>query len=254
MRVLSLFGLALVALSAEAKVFTVNAGDAAGLVQAIELTNLSPGADIIQLQGGWYVLERAHDEGSNAGLPTVRGDLRIMGNRSEIRRYSQSEFRLLAVARGAHLVIDNITLAEGSLGAVANRGTFECRYCAFVDNIDRRGQGILENFGTMTLHASDIGFNDLGSVRGEAGIVLNYGTLTISDSKIYGNSLARRFQRTALANGVLNYGRAQLSNVRLHDNRIALDYSEEAVAAIINLGNGEVEMREVSDEWLISAQ
>jgi len=246
--------LAALACNADAKVYTVDDGDVPGLVAAIEESNKSPGADIIQLQGGWFVLEQAHDPSANAGLPTVRGDLRIIGNQSEIRRYSNAEFRLLSVARGAHLVVDQVIFAEGSLGAVMNRGQFECRHCAFVDNMDRRGQGIIENYGKMVLHASDIGFNDLGTARGEAGIVLNYGSVVIRDSKFFGNSLARRFRSTSLANGVLNYGQAKLSNVQLLENRIALDYSDESVAAVVNLGNGQVEMSDVRDDWLITAQ
>jgi hypothetical protein len=250
----SIAALAIVPLmpTAHASVISVQAGDTKGLIAAIEQANQLPGADTIVLDKGWYVFERAADTRQLSALPTLRGQLRIIGNGSELRRYANENFRLLAVARNAEVLIDSLSFAEGSLGALKNLGSLNCRRCRFVDNYDRRSQGIIENYGELTLERALIGHNDLGITRSEAGTVLNYGKLELRDSEMLENAMARRIDRAPLAELVLNYGQAELRNVRLSDSAVAYDYSSENVAAVVNLGNGRVELSDVSNALVVS--
>lgn len=233
--------------SASALVYSVNAGDTAGLLAAIDAANASPEADLIELEKGFYLFEQAYGESSSA-LPALQGQLRIQGNGAELRRYSKQDFRLLEVAHQAQVQIDNVVFAEGSLGAAINFGKLSCRHCQFIDHTDRRSLAIIENYGELQLRFSDVSFNTVANAARDAGTIVNFGLTGIHASRLQANSLSRRFESLALASALLNFGEARLSDVRITENEAGLEYSGFSTGSVINLGNGTAALSDVVEQ------
>jgi hypothetical protein len=245
-RALLLVGACLLAAPSHAVVYSVSAGDSDGLVAALTAASDSAEADIIELERGFYLLEEAVAGGSNA-LPVLRGELRIIGNGAEIRRYSKADFRIMEVAAGAHVRLDRVVIAEGSLGAALNHGTLECRRCEFIDHTDRRSLAIIENYGELKLLDSDVSFNTLANAGRDAGTILNFGRADIRGSRLHANHLSRRFESLALASVLLNFGTATLDEVRISENVAGLEYSGFSTGSVVNLGNGKAQLSNLSE-------
>lgn len=232
--------------SAAATVYSVRAGDSAGLVAAISAANENGArqGNIIELERGFYLIE---DRLGENALPVLRGQLRIIGNGAEIRRYSREDFRIFEVAAGAHVRIDRLIIAEGSLGAALNHGTLQCRRCEFIDHTDRRSLAIIENYGELTLLDSDVSFNTLANARRDAGTIVNFGQAEIRSSRLHANHLSRRFESLALASALLNFGRATLDGVRISENIAGLEHSGFSTGSVVNLGNGRAALHQVTE-------
>jgi CheY-specific phosphatase CheX len=104
-----------------AATITVPAGDAAALIAAINTANASAGADTIELGGGTYTLtEQRTPCGDPSGLPVITSAITINGNGATIQRdptvldgVSPLRFRVMALASGADVTLNNLTIAHG---------------------------------------------------------------------------------------------------------------------------------------------
>jgi hypothetical protein len=240
---------ATVAASANAETISVDARDTAGLAAAIERANERPGRDTIELApGGLYAVRDPADPQRALALPVVRSAIRIIGNGAEIRGYADAPISLIHVAESGELRIEHLTLAEGTRGAVENRGRLDLAHVRIVDNSAHGGAAIVANFGTLTARHSEISWNQLASVQRDAGVVLNYGRLDLADSSLAENQVSRRFGSLVTASAVLNFGDAHLVRVRVLRNA-AEDGLGAGTGTLVALGNGHFdnERLEVAD-------
>jgi hypothetical protein len=218
------------------------------LVDAINLANQTPEADIITLERGFYVLDQASSKSQAAALPEITTTIVIRGNGAELRRYSDQDFRLFHVTETGHLRLERMVLAEGSLGAIRNHGVTELRWVSFVDNTARGASAIIENYGEMRLSHCEVSFNTIAGASRDAGTIVNWGKLWLEGTNFQGNQLSRRHDGVALASTVLNYGTAEIDDVLIAEN-VAGD-SEVAgapQAPLVNLGNGRLQLRLVRE-------
>ncbi len=237
---------AIVATPAAATVFPVTDSDE--LITAIDIANSTAGADIITLERGLFVVTRAHAESHQAALPEIKTPIVIRGNGSELRRYSNDDFRLIHVAEGGHLRLEGLVLAEGSLGAIRNHGVAELRRVTLVDSTARGAQAIVENYGEMRIDHSQLSFNTLAGAARDAGTIINWGTLSLTSTTFQGNRLSRRFDGVALASTLLNYGTADIHDIVIAEN-IAGDEDANGApqAPLVNLGNGRLTLKLVRE-------
>lgn len=213
--------------------------DTAGLIRAIQQANQSQRTTTIKLaRHGLYTLTAATDGQPAVGLPALTGKIVIDGNKAEIRRYADSDFALLAVNESANVRIHDLTLAEGSEGAIVNRGKLQLRRVNVIDNLARHHPAIVENYGDIRIIDSEISHNQLDGAERDAGTVLNYGSLYIDGSRIAGNWISRRYGSLYAASAVLNYGDLKLRGVQINENTAEAPLDERSSGAILNLGNG----------------
>ncbi|HQW80671.1 MAG: hypothetical protein IPF83_11005 [Rhodanobacteraceae bacterium] len=213
--------------------------DVDALAATIHHANQSREATTIRLaHGGLYTLVTAADENRELGLPAITGDITILGNDADLRRYSDEDFALIAVADGGKLKLERITLAEGSRGALVNRGVLELDRVRVVDNIAKNVPAIIENYGQLRIFDSEISYNQIAGTQRDAGTVLNYGRLELVRSSIESNWISRRYDSLIAASAVLNLGELKLSKVRVRENTAMPELVETSLGAIINAGNG----------------
>ena len=211
--------------------------DAAGLAGAIRHANATPQADVIHLaSNGLYALAEAE---SGLALPPIRGRLTLIGHGAEIRRNTSEPLALLEVASDGELDIRELTLAEGSRGAVRNHGILRLRHSAIVDGTTQSENAIVQNFGTLEASDSVIGYNQVAGAGRDAAIVMNYGSMRLQRCRVAGNSLSRRYPTLAAA-PLLNYGELVLDALSIEDNAVIDGFEGLASAAVMNLGAGRV--------------
>ncbi len=160
------------------------------LIGDIAAANNAGGNNTITLAGNTtFTLSQANNttKGDN-GLPVISsGDnLTILGNGDTITRSSSTAFRLLFVASGASLTLENLTLsgglATGSLaegGAIFNQGNLTLQGVTVQDNT---AQGINGANGSAGTNAIGGGIYSLGG-----SVALNGGTLLESNKALGGN-------------------------------------------------------------------
>lgn len=223
--------------------------DVDALVAAIHQANQSQQATTIRLaEGGLYTLVTASDENRELGLPVITGDITILGRSADVRRYSNEDFALLAVADGGRLSASQLTLAEGSRGAVVNRGELELDGVRIVDNVAKDVPAIVENYGRLRVRDSEISYNQLAGAQRDAGTVLNYGQLELIGSSIESNWISRRYDSLIAASAVLNLGELKLARVRIRENTAMPELVEASLGAIVNVGNGAYQASELTLE------
>ncbi|MFJ3333328.1 hypothetical protein [Streptomyces sp. NPDC086766] len=183
-------GLCLVALptaSAQAQARVQVPCDVTALRNAIIASN-SSGADLTLARNCTYTLTDAY--AGEDGLPPVTGTYTVNGVGVTIRRASSEQFRILHVAPGARLTLNNVTLVGRQTEEVA-------------------GGGIL-NEGTLS--ATQVTVRDTQNLAAYGGGIANAGTLSMQRGALTGNS-------AYLGGGLLNCGgSATLSNVALSHN------------------------------------
>ena len=148
------------------------------------------------------------------------------------------DFALVAVADGGKLKLERLTLAEGSRGALVNRGELELDQVRVVDNIAKNVPAIIENYGQLRVIGSEISYNQLAGTQRDAGTVLNYGRLDLLRSSIESNWISRRYDSLVAASAVLNLGELKLAEVRVRENTAMPELVETSLGAIVNVGNG----------------
>lgn len=209
--------------------------DADGLAGAIRHANATPEPDVIHLAPhGLYTVA---DAGSGLALPPIRGRLTLLGQGAEIRRSTSEPIALIEVAADGELDVRDLTLAEGSRGAVRNHGILRLARSSIVDGTTLAENAIVQNFGTFAARDSVIGYNQVAGAGRDAAIVLNYGSMRLERCRVAGNSLSRRYPTLAAA-PLLNYGELMLEALALEDNAIIDGFGGLASAAVINLGAG----------------
>jgi hypothetical protein len=221
---------------AAAETFRIGNRDVPALVRALQTANQTPGPHRIELHpGGIYTLELTDSNG--VGLPPLRTRITLAGNGAEIRRYSAARMTLLEVAEGGEARIEALTLAEGSHGAIRNRGRLVLDKVAITDSGSEGAQGIVLNYGRLTLEDCLIGYNQVHKAGRDAGIIYNLGQLTLRRSRFVGNTLTRRGPDPAAA-AVLNQGELNADSVEFVANAINDPFEGLAFTAVLNLDNG----------------
>ncbi len=219
--------------------------DAAGLVDAIRRANSTPGGETIRLaRNGLYILQSAAEPGLL--LPVIHGKLRIEGNGAEIRGYTSSRVALVEVAAGSDVQLRQLSLAEGSNGAIRNFGKLKLQSTRVVDSIGTGISAIVLNHGQLVAEESEFAYNALGGSLRDSGTVMNYGDLRLAGSRIHDNSVQSSRAGALAAGAVLNMGTLRVNEVRLENNSTgdvanATKNGGTGVAGVLNLGNGTVQ-------------
>jgi len=248
-RLLPLLVAALLSPALAADTIDIPDRDVDALVAAIYRANQSREPTTIELaQGGLYTLVTAADEIRELGLPAVTGDVTILGNEADLRRYSDEDFALVAVGDGGRLTLRRLTLAEGSRGALINRGELELDHVRVVDNVAKDVPAIVENYGQLRVRDSEISYNHLAGTQRDAGTVLNYGQLELVRSSIESNWISRRYDSLVAASAVLNLGELKLASVRIRENTAMPELINASLGAIVNVGNGAYQASELTLE------
>jgi hypothetical protein len=218
---------------AVAEVISVAPRDTEGLIEALEHAERTPGPDIIELAPrSLYALTRALEGDQPLGLPAVHGDVRILGNGSEIRRYSNASMLLLWVASSGNLRLEHLTLAEGDRGAIVNHGQLRLFHVAVVDNTAHGADAIVRNYGELEATDSVFGYNQIAGAQRDAGTILNFGRIELVRSRIESNAVSRRYGTLAEASAILNYGQVHLDRVALRSNDAQGEHEGDAAAPV----------------------
>lgn len=247
MRLATILSMAAVGLlaSCSAQVEVPN-NDSRALVNAIRVANATPGAETIRLaRHGLYVLGNEAEPGLL--LPAIHGKLTILGNGAEIRSYAPGRLALLEVDRDADVLVRELSLAEGTAGAVRNFGKLRLESSRVVDSTGTQVSAIVLNHGELVATRSEFAYNALDDSQRDAGTVLNYGRLRLEDSRIHDNLVQRTQAGLGAAGAVLNMGTLTVRAATL-DHNLASDASGPdgragylSFAGVLNLGNGRVE-------------
>ena len=225
------------------------------LVDDINYANTNGGTFTINLQPNTtfdLLTVNGSDEYGGEMLPIIGGakavNLTILGNGDTIQRDTNApQRRLVEVAQGSSLTLDQMTLQNGYAydyspvfgipafygGAICNFGTLVISNCTLSGNtvsayLDEYGQifsggkgGAIYNSGTVTISHSTISgnsahyYDDNGPTYGFGGGIYNdyYGTVTISQSTISSNG-------ADISGGGIynNYGTVTISHSTLSGN------------------------------------
>lgn len=232
--------IALLSLTGCAQQTAIANHDSAALVQAIRAANQTPGKDVIRLaHRGLYVIGGPAEPGLL--LPAISGDLQIIGDGAEIRGYTGDKLALLQIDKGSTLALDNLSLAEGSEGAVRNFGALKMTAVRIIDSTGSRSSAIVLNHGDIDAIDSEIAYNTLAGAHRDAGTVLNFGRIVLDRTTIHDNRAIGGSPNLAVAGGVLNYGSLRVDGLVMQDNDAEQGAAALQADGILNLGNGEVE-------------
>ncbi len=130
-----------------------------------------------------------------AALPEINSDLTINGGGYSLSRYSfdvtSPRFRLLKVNSGATVVINNLTMKNGSSplheyygGAINNAGSLTITDSALSNNRTIYNGGAIYSSGSLSIKDSTLSDNRSGYY---AGAIYSSGTLKIQGSTLSGN-------------------------------------------------------------------
>lgn len=230
--------LMLIALPCSAKEFIISNGDTRGLLNAITLANQSPEADVITLaKQGLYAISKP--TGANL-LPSFQNTLTINGNGAEIRRYAQASVTLISTEKNSRVVLRHLILAEGSEGALINRGDLLLDRVRIVDTDSGKAQAIITNFGRLSLSNSELAYNQMPVQAHDAGVIINHGELSLSFSKVHSNTIRQNKNPLAFALGALNFGSIKINDFSIDGNDIDPAINASQLAGIINIGKAKV--------------
>lgn len=253
LRLLCFAALAAACVPASAATFIIADHDSDGLVAAIRAAESTREPDRIELApGGLYVIRKASDSRQQFGLPLIRSAITIVGNGAEIRRYSDDEFALVGVAHAGKLALEKLGLAEGSRGAIVNRGVLHLDAVRITDSVADSSNAIVTNYGTLRGWDSEISHNAVLSAKRDAGIVLNFGRMELFRSRLVGNTVTGRRSSVLTASALLNLGEIDLRDVAIEDNSALAEPNDTSTAhAVVNLGNGSLHGERVTlvDNW-----
>ncbi|MBD8526918.1 hypothetical protein [Pseudomarimonas arenosa] len=237
---LPLLTLCLLALPAtsSAKEFSIGNRDVHGLIAAIHESNQRPGPHRIRLYpGGIYTLQSTDEQ--RLGLPAIRSQLRIDGRGAEIRRYSDASMTLLEVTETGRLQLHRLTLAEGSLGAIRNRGELRLDEVSITDSSSENARGIVLNYGHLTVHNSLFAYNHVKDLGRSCGVLINLGRLDIHNSRFEHNAV-NLSQPMLAAGAILNLGVLNAENLQFDENVIIDPTGDLAYHPVVNLDSGSI--------------
>ncbi len=185
-----------------AATFNVSSGDTAGLIDAINTSNLNGEDDTINLKAGTYTLVSVdNDTDSSNGLPSISSKIMIRGAGAEattIERVgtdSTPDFRIFHVASVGELTLEDLTVKNGSLEVL--------------EDLTACSGGGIRNYGILTMTDCTISDN---VAYCDGGGIFNSSTLTMSNCTMSGN-IAQG------PGGIFNSGTATMSNCTISDNR-----------------------------------
>lgn len=231
--------LLLVALPCSAKNFTIPNGDNIGFLKAVTEANESSEADTITLaKRGLYAISTPASRTSL--LPAFRNTLTIEGNGAEIRRYTKAALALVSVDKGSQIVFRDLILAEGSEGAVINRGNLLLDRVRIIDTDAGKSRAIITNYGRMSLNNSELAHNHVPVRAHDTGVIINHGELSISFSKIHDNTVRQDRNKLVVALGALNFGQIKINELVIDANDIDPDINAKQLSGIINIGKAKV--------------
>ncbi|MFD2690475.1 right-handed parallel beta-helix repeat-containing protein [Streptomyces phyllanthi] len=201
---------------------TVLCGDVAGLVAQIRQVNARGSGSISLWPGCRYRLTAPAEPNGANGLPTITGDLTIIGSSAAISRESTATpFRIAEVAPGGSLSLNGITLSGGSAtsavatsgGGVLTRGTLELVRSRIAGNTaSGTGGGLaVASGGRAELTGSAVSGNtgnDGGGVH-----VGPSGRLTVNGGYLASNT------STFTGGGLANFGTTELNGMSVRDNK-----------------------------------
>jgi hypothetical protein len=214
--------------------------DSKALVAAIRAANQNPGPDTIRLaKGGLYTLRGAAETGLL--LPTIDGELLIDGQGAEIRRDSNDRVALLQIARDGKVTLRNLSLAEGTDGAVRNFGNLRLESVRITDSSSWSSPAIVLNHGELHAQDSEIAYNDLPMNHRDGGTVVNYGQLTLDNTRIHDNLVQTRYPSLAAAGAILNLGTVRATGPGIEHNSAEGSSSGLSFNGVVDLGNGRVD-------------
>jgi hypothetical protein len=187
---------------AHAATFNIADGDVTALINAINTANGNAEADTINLAaGGTYTLTAVdNDTDGPNGLSSIADDgagngITINGNGATIQRSSAGgtpDFRILHVAPGGDLTLNDVTITNGDPGAnsgggIYNEGTLKLENVTVKDNdAGGDGGGICNYYdGTLTANNSIVSGNTAGWEGG--GIHEDWGDVTLTNCTVSGN-------------------------------------------------------------------
>lgn len=165
------------------------------LIDAINSANGAGGSHTITLMANAaYWLNSVQDNSDGpTGLPLINCNLTIYGSNATIRRDGNARdyFRLLHIASGKTVTINDLTLQGGRLGGqdytnaagILNKGTLTLNACALLDNIAAAligsyGGAVNNGSGTLTLTDCLVANNQATNGGGLAG-----GNITATNSR-----------------------------------------------------------------------
>lgn len=182
---------------------TIPASDTASLIMRLQqASTLTEDSTITLASNSRYVLtqtDNSYNGAGNNGLPAIvtPHTITILGQGATIERGGDAPFRFFHVGLGATLILENVTLLNGSAGgsgvagqggAIFNRGTVTLRKRTVISNnwamVD--GGGIYNNGGTVTIRQSQLEQNQ---ARGDGGGANNLnGVMIVAGSQLISNT------------------------------------------------------------------
>ncbi|MEO8670916.1 MAG: hypothetical protein ABI411_06350 [Tahibacter sp.] len=230
-----------------AATYSIPDHDSQALVDALRAAGRSHESDRIELAPhGLYVLKEPADAARRLGLPLVSGAVTIIGNGSEIRRYSDSEFAIVGVGHTGKLALENLAIAEGARGAIINRGILHLDRVRVTDSTADGANAIVVNYGTLRAADSEISHNSVLAAQRDAGIVLNYGRMDLLRSRMAGNTVTGRRSSVLTASALLNLGDLSLREVTIEGNSARSEPDDLSHAhSVVNVGNGNLQSVDV---------
>ncbi|MGW0595454.1 hypothetical protein [Streptosporangium sp. NPDC002607] len=254
---LGLWG-AVPAMAAEAPVnATVECGNVAGLINAVNQANANIGGGTIKLARGCaYRFEDDYLDSGNA-LPAITRTVTIIGEHSTLIRSSYhgaNLFRILAVNKGGRLTLKGVTVTGGDTpgdgGGITNEGTLRLERSTVAGNqAGGDGGGISNEGGTVTLVDSRILVNVVTNPNpspnaeeaGDGGGLSNNaaGTLTLLKTTVWGNTADEG------GGGIQNQGTLVIEKSRIKNN----EARDDDGGAINNEGTAIIKDSEIEENW-----
>jgi hypothetical protein len=175
---------------------------AASLVTAINAANAAGSGTLLLASGCTYQLTAAAGTGRGPdGLPVITGNIALIGGRSTriTRSSTAAAFRILEVAAGAVLRLQNLFVSGGNAAATVptndtgggilnSRGTLLLRHVTVSNNTADSGAGISNDSGRTDLVLSLVESNSTRTGGGGGGGLYTDGSLSIDESILRGNS------------------------------------------------------------------
>ncbi|NEP58480.1 MAG: DUF4347 domain-containing protein, partial [Symploca sp. SIO2G7] len=250
------------------QVFT--AGNDAELIAAIDAANINAEADTINLTGDITLTAVDNVTDGLNGLPSIAADggnkLTIDGMGFTIARGAMAApFRILHIAGGAELELNNTTLSngvaaragiQGSGGGIFNRGTLTLDNSTVSGNTaNTRGGGIFNygdgaNGATLTLNNNSTVSGNMAVFGGgifNRGEAANGATVTLNNSTVSGNTADIRGGGIVNRGNVENAATVTLNNSTVSDNTVTMydgggivNRGDAANAATVTLNNSTV--------------
>ncbi|NJL01778.1 MAG: CHAT domain-containing protein [Spirulinaceae cyanobacterium SM2_1_0] len=188
----------------------------------------NPGADTIRFAPGVALISLTTAELNITG---GFGDLTITGQGTNVtiqRGGAAPNFRIFNVVAGETVILDSLTIRNGSLtggdegGGINNAGSLTLNNSIVSDNQisgppagDQGDGGGINNTGSLTLNNSIIRNNQLAGGNMDGGGIDNSGTLILNNSTISGN---RATGSSADGGGIHNTGTTTLNNSTVSGN------------------------------------